>query len=136
MKDRITWSTGIYKKQVDIRRLIDDETTGKINLIYYGSLGTTKSENNPNLCRVKCYICFASTNYGCIITKLNPITLINWIASIGDMQVQLDRLVYKGFLQQTPVEKLTELPRYLQAMLMRLDKLKHAATRDQQRLPK
>ncbi len=32
------------------------------------------------------------------------------------------------------MEKLTELPRYLQAMLMRLDKLKHAATRDQQHL--
>jgi ATP-dependent helicase HrpA len=66
--------------------------------------------------------------------RLAETTQINWIASISDIQQQLDRLVYKGFLQQTPVDKLTELPRYLQAMQMRLEKLKHAAARDQQRL--
>ncbi|MEN8166589.1 MAG: ATP-dependent RNA helicase HrpA, partial [Pseudomonadota bacterium] len=43
--------------------------------------------------------------------QLAETTQINWLASISDIQQQLDRLVYKGFLQQTPVEKLTELPR-------------------------
>nr|MDJ0806640.1 ATP-dependent RNA helicase HrpA [Gammaproteobacteria bacterium] len=65
--------------------------------------------------------------------RLAETTQINWISSIGDMRQQLDRLVFKGFLQQTPADKLIELPRYLQGMLMRLDKLKHAAARDQQR---
>jgi ATP-dependent helicase HrpA len=61
-------------------------------------------------------------------------TQINWLASVNDMRQQLDRLVYKGFLQQTPVDRLTELPRYLKALQMRLDKLKQAAARDRQRL--
>ncbi len=54
--------------------------------------------------------------------------------SISDMRRQLDRLVYRGFLQQTPYRMLRQLPRYLKAMELRFEKLVHAAARDQQRL--
>ena len=58
----------------------------------------------------------------------------NWKASVADMQDQLDRLVYRGFLQQTEPDRLAQLPRYLKAMTLRLDKLPAAAPRDQQRM--
>lgn len=65
---------------------------------------------------------------------LSGITQINWLASTQDMQGQLDRLVYQGFLQQIPWQQLQQYPRYLQALGLRLEKLRTSATRDQQRL--
>ena len=48
------------------------------------------------------------------------------------MQQQLDQLVYQGFLQHTEWRHLQRYPAYLKALSLRLDKLKHAVTRDQQ----
>ncbi len=59
---------------------------------------------------------------------------MNWMASIADINQQLDRLVFKGFLQFTPYRQLQHFPRYLKAITLRLDKLLHAAARDQQQL--
>jgi ATP-dependent helicase HrpA len=65
---------------------------------------------------------------------LSGINQINWLASTQDMQWQLDRLVYQGFLQHTPWEQLQQYPRYLKALASRLEKLCNAALRDQQLL--
>ena len=59
---------------------------------------------------------------------------INWMASVADINQQLERLVFKGFLQFTPYSQLQHIPRYLKAITLRLDKLNHAAARDQQLL--
>jgi ATP-dependent helicase HrpA len=66
--------------------------------------------------------------------QLSGATQINWLASTEDMKQQLHQLVYRGFLQQTPWQHLLQYPRYLKAMSMRLDKLAHAAVRDQQQM--
>jgi len=66
--------------------------------------------------------------------RLAGITQINWLASLNDMREQLDGLVYQGFLQQVPYDQLRQYPRYLKALASRIDKLAHAATRDQQQL--
>lgn len=66
---------------------------------------------------------------------LSGITQINWLASTQDMQGQLDRLVFQGFLQQIPWQQLLRYPRYLKALDSRLEKLcSGGALRDQQRL--
>ena len=59
---------------------------------------------------------------------------INWMATVADVGGQLDRLLYQGFLQQTPWRRLRHFPRYLQAIELRLEKLEHAAARDQKLL--
>ena len=57
---------------------------------------------------------------------------------LGDMEMlrdvhdQLDNLVYEGFLAQTPVEILRELPRYLQAIEVRLDKYPRQPDKDRE----
>jgi len=66
-----------------------------------------------------------------LLTKANK---INWMTSVADIKQQLDRLVFRGFLQVTPYTNLKHLPRYLKAIAQRLDKLTHAAARDQQLL--
>ncbi|WP_456375896.1 ATP-dependent RNA helicase HrpA [Thiolapillus sp.] len=65
---------------------------------------------------------------------LSGINQINWLASTQDMQWQLDRLVYQGFLQHTPWARLQHYPRYLKAVGSRMQKLRNAALRDQQLL--
>ncbi|MCP3870233.1 MAG: ATP-dependent RNA helicase HrpA [Gammaproteobacteria bacterium] len=64
--------------------------------------------------------------------KLSGITQVNWMASATDVKEQLDRLVFKGFLNRTPYPQLQCFPRYLQAIAVRLDKLGHAVARDRQ----
>ncbi|CAN5216431.1 ATP-dependent RNA helicase HrpA [soil metagenome] len=51
-----------------------------------------------------------------------------------DIAAQLSRLVPKRFLFATPWAQLTHLPRYLKAVVMRLDKLRADPARDAQRL--
>lgn len=49
------------------------------------------------------------------------------------LQAHLGRLVYKGFLAATPWEQLAHLPRYLNALLQRMEKYPKAPERDAQR---
>lgn len=48
-----------------------------------------------------------------------------------DMQAQLQRLMHKRFLQQTSYQQLRHYPRYLRALLTRMDKLRTDPMRDQ-----
>ncbi len=52
----------------------------------------------------------------------------------ADLEVQLEGLVYPGFIAATPPERLARLPRYLQAIAVRLDKLRADPARDAARL--
>ena len=54
----------------------------------------------------------------------------NWLESLADINDQLGRLIYKGFVAQTSPQWLLQLPRYLQGIEMRLEKLKADANRD------
>jgi ATP-dependent helicase HrpA len=64
--------------------------------------------------------------------RLAQTTQSNWREAVDDMQSQLDRLVYRGFLHETEWTMLQRFPRYLQGIAMRLDKLPSAAGRDRQ----
>ncbi len=61
-------------------------------------------------------------------------TQIHWRASVLDLKAQLDGLIYRGFLLAVPYAHLEDYPRYLKAARERLDKLFHAAGKDQQHL--
>jgi ATP-dependent helicase HrpA len=51
-----------------------------------------------------------------------------------DMRGQLERLVYSGFLRDVPPDWLRHYPRYLQAMRIRLDRLRARPEKDAQQL--
>ncbi len=65
---------------------------------------------------------------------LGGITQKNWLDSARDMQAQLDRLLYRGFMVKVPETNLRDYPRYLDGLLKRMEKLPHAAGRDRQRM--
>ena len=48
----------------------------------------------------------------------------------ADIDSQLERLIYTGFLQQMGLQRLKHLPRYLNAILLRLDRLSGSAQKD------
>jgi ATP-dependent helicase HrpA len=52
------------------------------------------------------------------------------VHALKDEQAHLAALVYPGFIRLTPWERWQHLPRYLQAILKRLDKLPAAGERD------
>ncbi len=52
-------------------------------------------------------------------------------ATVEDIEQQLEWLVYPGFLLETSWEQLQYYPRYLQAIMYRLDKVKNNPGRDQ-----
>nr|WP_236848600.1 ATP-dependent RNA helicase HrpA [Candidatus Thiodictyon syntrophicum] len=72
--------------------------------------------------------------YQALRQRLAAITQINWKPSTDDLRAQLDRLVFRGFLQAIPYAHLKDYPRYLKAADQRCERLLHAAARDQQRL--
>jgi ATP-dependent helicase HrpA len=49
----------------------------------------------------------------------------------ADIRTQLGRLVYKGFFSATPWDRLSQIPRYLKAMGVRLDKYGTSPERDE-----
>ncbi|MDB5863595.1 MAG: ATP-dependent helicase [Betaproteobacteria bacterium] len=48
----------------------------------------------------------------------------------ADIRAQLSRLVYKGFFSATPWDQLAQMPRYLKAMQLRLEKYGNGPERD------
>jgi ATP-dependent helicase HrpA len=73
------------------------------------------------------------TEYAAAARKLKDTRALPKEAA-DDIQAQLQRLVGKRFIAQTPWSALQHLPRYLKAIVMRLDKWRADPARDAQRL--
>ncbi|MCU7844950.1 MAG: ATP-dependent RNA helicase HrpA [Candidatus Thiodiazotropha sp. (ex Monitilora ramsayi)] len=73
-------------------------------------------------------------SYHQVRQAMAAITQKNWMASVEDMQQQLNRLIFRGFLSRIPESRLIDYPRYLQGIAKRLEKLPHSAVRDRQRM--
>ncbi|PWK84359.1 ATP-dependent RNA helicase HrpA [Fulvimonas soli] len=55
-------------------------------------------------------------------------------ASYDDLREQFDALLAPGFLRELPTSRLAHYPRYLKAMRLRAERLRHDPAKDQQRL--
>ncbi|MEZ5465786.1 MAG: ATP-dependent RNA helicase HrpA [Lysobacteraceae bacterium] len=55
-------------------------------------------------------------------------------ASYADLRQQFDALIFPGFIAAHPLEQLTELPRFLEAMRLRVERLQRDPARDEARL--
>jgi len=59
---------------------------------------------------------------------------LNVIQSHGDIKQQIDKLIYKGFVTVSGINKLDDIVRYLDAILRRLEKLSNDANQDRLKL--
>lgn len=58
---------------------------------------------------------------------------LTWFNAVKDIRQQLGGLIYEGFISATPRHWLKHLPRYIQAINLRLDKLERSLAADKQR---
>lgn len=70
--------------------------------------------------------------YQKINKHLKSLTSPDLLASLLDMRQHLNKLIYKGFVNQAPLLYLQQLPRYLHALELRLEKLSRNPRRDGQ----
>ena len=56
------------------------------------------------------------------------------LAAVADIRDQLAQLIYPGFITSTPEEWFKHLPRYLNAIALRLEKLEREPVKDRQKL--
>ncbi len=66
--------------------------------------------------------------------KRNDINVSGFQSNYADLDEQVNRLVYRGFVADTPYATFAELPRYLLAAERRLDKLHRGGARDGQKM--
>ena len=55
---------------------------------------------------------------------------VNWLEAGADIQDQAQHLLFRHFLTEIEADKLSHYPRYLKAMIMRLDKLESDSSKD------
>ena len=72
--------------------------------------------------------------YADLTSWLTPPLLGYARANYDDLREQLDALVYPGFVREVGKARLAQFPRYLKAMRLRAERLRHDATRDQARM--
>ncbi len=60
-----------------------------------------------------------------------PLAAVN---ALSDARSQLEHLIYRGFVTETPEQRLVRIPAYLSALAVRLDKLEQDPVRDRERL--
>jgi ATP-dependent helicase HrpA len=77
------------------------------------------------------HVSVALQNYHEVQKKLSQVKLIS-PTTHTDIAQQLGELIYPDFVMATPYEQLIHLPRYLKGILVRVEKLRGALTRDQE----
>lgn len=68
--------------------------------------------------------------YHLVARKLKGSIPQQWLALFTDVQQHLAQLIYAGFVTRTPFEQVRHLPRYLQAVRLRLERAEHDPARD------
>lgn len=83
------------------------------------------------LCRLVAEILQAYHEIARALAQAHPAA---WKRSVADMRSQLERLVYAGFVREVPPDWLRHYPRYLKALILRLERLRARPERDAQLL--
>nr|VFK00691.1 MAG: ATP-dependent helicase HrpA [Candidatus Kentron sp. H]VFK01255.1 MAG: ATP-dependent helicase HrpA [Candidatus Kentron sp. H]VFK04659.1 MAG: ATP-dependent helicase HrpA [Candidatus Kentron sp. H] len=74
------------------------------------------------------------TEYRGVVVALAALQGCGPPGSLADISDQLNALVFRGFIRATPAERLPHLPRYLQAMARRLQRLAQAPDKDRRKM--
>ena len=111
---------------------LDDGSDIRSELDFEACLNTGKPKLVSWLNTVKPLVDNILEDYRTIKTKLLAMSFLE--ALTHDVNEQLSVLIYAGFLKTTPYSRLKEIPRYLKAIQLRLDKTGSNDVRDQSKL--
>ncbi len=69
-----------------------------------------------------------------VISRLSDADVMRYIGAINDIEVQMEYLIFNGFINDVPYKYLKQFPRYLDSILKRIEKLKHGQEKDEQNI--
>ncbi len=136
LRDRVRADRALqlaYHGLGDSRALIDDllcaaaqecfdvDTVIRARRTFHAVLNGGRAEFVPTMERLQQFVVDLLAEYRQLRGTLSSAASIP-PAARDDMQQQLDRLVYRGFLAATPTQWRAHLPRYLKAMTKRIEK--------------
>ena len=113
---------------------LEDAPTLRDRASFEARLASRKSQLTRVSAEVLALVGQILDDYQALRQSLAAITQIHWMPSVLDLKAQLDGLICRGFLLAVPYAHLKDYPRYLKAARERLDKLFHAAGKDQANL--
>lgn len=113
----------LFEKSADIRSKTEYE---EANSTAQKAIISTMNEFASALERIL-------TQYHQVKKQLGKNVALNQFAAITDIKEQLSFLIYPEFVLTTPHQWLLQLPRFIQAIEIRLQKLQHDLPSDQQR---
>ncbi len=94
-------------------------------------------EARNNLQKVATEICdmihATFTQHHKVAKRLQGNIPLSWFDPVNDIRQQLECLIYEGFISATPRQWLKHLPRYFEAINLRLDKLERSLVADKKR---
>ena len=107
-----------------ILKLMDEQTTLPRNKAdYVNLLNTVKGQWLDSANKIAAILFEALSCHQKIAKHLHGSITPAWMIALGDVKEQTHHLLGKHFLTATPFTWLQYYPRYLQAVVMRLDKL-------------
>nr|VFJ91687.1 MAG: ATP-dependent helicase HrpA [Candidatus Kentron sp. LFY] len=116
------------------RTFLDD----KASIRSRAAFQTAKEQHLGKLMTVANTICKmveeALMEYRTIVSLRAAINPRPFSDSLADITLQLNRLLFRGFLRTTPIHQLPHFPRYLRAIARRLQKLPHSLDKDRQNM--
>ncbi len=95
--------------------------------VLLNSVKASLEENKVDLCQTILNVLQANQQLSKQLKANIPFSLVNTLA---DIKAQQGRLIYPGFVAQTPLVWLKRLPRYIKGMLTRLEKAQSDPRRD------
>jgi ATP-dependent helicase HrpA len=113
--DRVFFTEGVPRDEAAFQRCLEN---GR------GELVSTANDLAETLLEVL-------TRYQAVCKHLKGGVPLTLMASRQDIQEQLDALVYPGFVRDIPRERLGDLPRYLQGIERRLERLAQDPQKDE-----
>ncbi len=118
--------------------IIDDALLAEVDDIrdeaMFNRLAADAKQKLVNVANQTCDLLYEILNqYHQVAKRLQGKIPLTWFDAVKDIRQQLGCLVYAGFFSATPRPWLQHLPRYLQAINLRLNKIERSLAADKQR---
>ena len=138
---RASWSSSIKSGRIDA---IEDIVGLVLETVFLSCNDSIRSDSAMDACLKanKANLYSTANEISAAVTiifglaaniKKSLAAIKNKTVTLKDLEEQLDRLTYGGFLQTTPFTRIKHIPRYLNAMQYRLEKALQAPSKDQQK---
>lgn len=98
---------------------------------YHATLGKVRQQWIESAQAVAKQVSAIFTQHQAIAKRVRGRVNPRWLASVADVQQQLEALVSKDFVRTTPEEWFKQITRYLKALEVRLDKIEQDPSKDQ-----